>query len=73
MKKKKAFLVTFEVTTRICAVPDEDGELKDDDVDKARYDAIEKLKSGDTTGYVKDYTEDTEVPYDETDDDNSDL
>jgi hypothetical protein len=73
MSKKKAYLVTFSVTTRITAVPDEDGELKAEDLEQARLNCMENLKNEGLNTHLADYEEDQQCPYDETDDDNSDL
>ena len=73
MTKKKAFLVTFSVTTRIVAVPDSDGDLDENDLDKARFNAIEAMRNDGIEDHLEDYEEDNECPYDADDEDNSDL
>lgn len=73
MSQKKAYIVTFTVTTRILAVPDSYGDIPDEDIDRARIKAVEMLDSGGHSEYLKDYEEDMECPYDSLDDDNSDL
>jgi hypothetical protein len=70
---KKAYLVTFTVTTRIIAVAGLDGELKKDDIERAKDRVIENLKNNGTYDHLEFCEEDESVPYDPADDDNQDL
>jgi len=76
MAKKKAYLVTFSVTTRIIATPDSEGDISDDDVDRARNQAVEALDSDGGSEHFDKFEEDQEMPYypedDEIEDDGED-